>query len=368
MADCGTGPVRDVAVVGGGPAGAATARRLATAGLSVVLLERSRYDGSRVGETLAPWIQPALRSLGVWDRFTALGSVPSWGTRSVWAAPVPEDRAHLLGTHGPGWHVDRCVFDRMLADAAADAGADVLTGWSGERCTTDAAGWRIRATDGRTVRARVQVDATGRRAGPGRSLGASRESFDRLVAVTGGWSGVDVASEQYLLVEAAGQGWWYTAPVPGAARVGMLLTDADLCRCLRLAEAAAWHAALLATDATAHRVGGRPPAGRLHVHPAGSSRLVRHGDTRRWLAVGDAALAVDPLSGSGVVRALRMAEAAADTIVAMLAGPTRDPLRAYEAARDDECTEYLTERAGQYGAVRRYRTPFWARRQLAASA
>ena len=94
---------------------------------------------------------------------------------------------------------------------------------------------------------------------------------------------------------------------------------------------------------------------------------MRHGDTRPWLAVGDAALAVDPLSGSGVVRALRMAEAAADTILAMLAGPARDRLRAYEAALDEDCTEYLTERAGQYGAVRRFDTPFWARRLLASA-
>ena len=367
MTPSGAGPVRDVAVVGAGPAGAATARRLAKAGRSVVLLERSSHDAARVGETLAAWIQPALRSLGVWDRFTALGSVPSWGTRSVWAAPVPDDRAHLFGTHGPGWHVDRRGFDRMLANAAADAGADLRTGWSVERCTPDASGWRIRSTDGRSVRARVLVDATGRRTGPGRSLGASRESFDRLVAVTGGWSGVDVTAEQYLLVEAVDQGWWYTAPIPGGERVGMLLTDADLCRRLGLAEAAAWHAALLAARATAGRVGGRPPRGRLRVHPAGSSRLVRHGDTRPWLAVGDAALAVDPLSGSGVVRALRMAEAAADTILAMLAGPARDRLRAYEAALDEDCTEYLTERAGQYGAVRRFDTPFWARRLLASA-
>jgi flavin-dependent dehydrogenase len=363
-----TGPAWDVAVVGGGPAGAATARRLATAGRSVVLLERSRYDGTRVGETLAPWVCEPLRSLGVWDRFRALGPVPSWGTRSVWAAPAPDDHAHLLGTHGPGWHVDRCAFDRMLADAAANAGADVLTGWTVDHCSTDAAGWRVRSTNGRTVRARVLVDATGRRAGPGRSLGASRESFDRLVAVAGGWSSVDVASEQYLLVEAADQGWWYTAPVPGAARVGMLLTDADLCRNLGLADAAAWHSALLTTRATAQRVRGQPPSGRLRVHPAGSSRLVRHGDSRPWLAVGDAALAVDPLSGSGVARALRMAESAADTILAMLTKPIREPIRDYEAARDDECTEYLTERAGQYGVVRRFRTPFWTRRQLIASA
>ena len=100
------------------------------------------------------------------------------------------------------------------------------------------------------------------------------------------------------------------------------------------------------------------------MHPAGSSRLVRHGDDRPWVAVGDAALAVDPLTGSGVVRALRMAESAASTVSALLDGGGPGSLADYESARDEECTAYLTERARQYAGVRRFATPFWARRRL----
>ncbi len=182
--------------------------------------------------------------------------------------------------------------------------------------------------------------------------------------MTGGWTDVDVAAEQYLLIESAPDGWWYTAPVPGHARVGMLLTDADLCRRHGLADAAAWHRRLLTATATADRVGGRSPDRRPRVHPAGSSRLVRHGDDRPWVAVGDAALAVDPLTGSGVVRALRMAESAASTVSALLDGSGAGALTDYESARDEECTAYLTERARQYAGVRRFATPFWTRRRL----
>jgi flavin-dependent dehydrogenase len=334
----------------------------------VAVLERSHYDRPRVGETLAPWVQPPLRDLGVWDRFTALGSLPSWGTRSVWASSVPDEHSHLVSSHGNGWHVDRQAFDRMLADAATGAGATVLTGWSVVGCVPDEDGWRLGAADGRVVRARVLVDATGRRAGAGRALGARRETFDRLVAVTGGWTDVDVTAEQYLLVESAPDGWWYTAPVPGDARVGMLLTDADLCRRHGLADATAWHRRLLASSATADRVRDRSPDRRPRVHPAGSSRLVRHGDDRPWVAVGDAALAVDPLTGSGVVRALRMAESAADTVSALLDGSGARALADHEAARDEECTAYLTERARQYAGVHRFGTPFWVRRRPAVPA
>ena len=134
-----------MAVVGGGPAGTATALRLAAAGRSVAVLERSHYDRPRVGETLAPWVQPPLRDLGVWDRFTALGSLPSWGTRSVWAvAGGRTSTPTWSAATGSGWHVDRRAFDRMLADAAVEAGAAVLTGWSVAGCAPD--GGRL-ATD-----------------------------------------------------------------------------------------------------------------------------------------------------------------------------------------------------------------------------
>ena len=44
----------DVIVVGGGPAGCSTALALARTGIAVTILERSRYEAFRVGETLPP--------------------------------------------------------------------------------------------------------------------------------------------------------------------------------------------------------------------------------------------------------------------------------------------------------------------------
>lgn len=358
--------VRDVVVVGAGPAGSATARRLAQAGYSVELLERSHHERPRVGETLPPSVQPELRALGVWDRFLELDPLPSWGTRSVWASTQPEDRAHVMGPHGSAWHVDRRAVDQMLAEAAQDAGANLRAGWPVTTCDVDGEGWHVRSGDSRSVRARVLVDATGRRSGPGRLLGARRETFDHLVAIAGGWSHVDVAAEQYLLVEAVADGWWYTAPLPSGERVGLLLTDAALCRA-RTPDAL-WHEALRSAELTSRRVGDRRSDLPLRVHAAGSSRMLRHHDHRPWLAVGDAALAVDPLSGSGVVRALRSAERAAETVATLVEGDHGSALPDHESARDRECLSYLVNRAGLYGSVQRFDTPFWALRSRVASA
>src|SRR5215207_271610 len=74
----------DVAVVGGGPAGAAAACTLAGRGRRVLLLEGTRYDAPRVGESLAPRLHPLLQRLGVADDLRALGPLPSHGTASAW--------------------------------------------------------------------------------------------------------------------------------------------------------------------------------------------------------------------------------------------------------------------------------------------
>ncbi|WP_134132081.1 NAD(P)/FAD-dependent oxidoreductase [Kribbella pratensis] len=358
----------DVVVAGGGPAGAATALRLAGSGFSVALLERSRFDRPRVGETLAPSIQPLLQGLGVWERFVALGPLPSWGTRSIWSSTAPAAHSHLETGYGSGWHVDRRLFDRMLCDAAAAAGTSVSLGTSLIDCRYDGR-WQLTCSNGHRLTARVLIDATGRSATIGRSLGARRIAFDRLVGITAQWSGVDVSAEQYLLIESVPDGWWYTAPLPGHVMVGMLMTDADICRHHNLAASAPWRNHLESTTATALRVDSAtclPTTPR--VYSAASHRLVRPGDIRPWLAVGDAALAVDPISGSGVPRALRTAEAAATTAARLLTHPADAiPLTTYESTRNTECTTYLSTRADYYAIALPHPTPFWTRRQLTAA-
>ena len=121
------GAVRDanVAVLGGGPAGTATALALARAGRSVMVLERSRYESVRVGETLPPDIREPLSELGVWDRFERDGHAPSPGIASAWGHADLYDNDFVFNPYGHGWHIDRRRFDATLADAADEAGVDV---------------------------------------------------------------------------------------------------------------------------------------------------------------------------------------------------------------------------------------------------
>ncbi len=356
----------DVLVAGAGPAGAATGLRLARAGWSVMLVERSRFGEPRVGESLAPSVQPLLRELGVWDDFQGLGPLASWGTSSAWGSADVDAHSHVMSPYGCGWHVDRRAVDGLLARSAAAAGVRLLLRAGVEQVRFAGPHWEAGLSSGEQLTAGVVVDATGRTARIGRRLGARRLTFDRLVAVSRVVHGMPDDQRQHLLVETAEDGWWYSAPLPDGRTVVMLMTDADLCRSRGLADADAFDAALAGTARTRERLGVGRRATPPQVYPATSMRLQRD-DSLPWLAVGDAALAVDPVSGSGVIRALRTAEAAATTVDRLLRGDAA-AVAGYERDRDAEFTAYLLERAGYYAAEARWVTPFWQRRRLPAAA
>ena len=364
----------DVAVVGAGPAGAATARWLAQRGCRVVLIERTRFASPRIGESLAPAVQPLLAELGVWSDFLSLSPLPSHGTRSVWGETTTREHSHLMSPWRCGWHVDRSAFDRMLAEAARAAGAALLCGTTVVACRAIGAGWFLtlverddEASERTTLRlrARVLVDATGRPARLGTRLGGQRILFDHLVGIAAKFNRIESTQQGYVMVEATADGWWYTAPIPDGQLMVMLMTDTDLCARADLTSGANWDGRLTSASATLERVGQGTRTWGPRVFSAISQRLGRRERRTPWLAVGDAALAVDPISGSGVVRALRSARAGAETVLALLNDVTREAIAAYEADRDVECTAYLQERRLYYGMERRWRaSAFWQRRAI----
>ena len=367
----------DVVVVGAGPAGSATARRLAQGGCHVALVERTRFVAARMGESLAPNVQPLLRELGVWENFLVLRPLRSLGTRSVWGGDAElRTHSHLLSPWGCGWHVDRLAFDRMLAEAARTAGAVLLCGTTLVRCDVATDGWvltLVECHDDRKeqqrlcLHAKVVIDATGRAARLAQGVGAKRMLFDHLVGVAAQFNLVQTAREGYVMVESTTDGWWYSAPIPDDRMMIMLMTDGDLCRRANLGSAPTWLSRLNTTLPTRERMASGTHSWGPRVFSAVSQRLRRPVDRAPWLAVGDAALAVDPISGSGVVRALHSARAAAEAALAILAGQTPNAIDAYEANIDLECTNYLHERALYYAIEQRWPgSDFWQRRATAA--
>ena len=139
-----------------------------------------------------------------------------------------------------------------------------------------------------------------------RWLGAQRIIFDLLVGVAAQFYDEKAGSNCYTLVETTPDGWWYSAPVSHDRSVAMLMTDGDLVRLHAMDVLTNWQEVLRQTKLTEARLKGSSLLWGPRIFSAKSQRLMKDpADSKPWLAVGDAALSVDPISGGGVIRALR---------------------------------------------------------------
>jgi geranylgeranyl reductase family protein len=149
----------DVAVLGAGPAGSATAAVLAAAGARVVVADRRAFPRDKVcGDGLLPDATNALRDLGALSAVEAVAQGIS-GIRFE----VPGGKRGLVPV--AGLVAPRRVLDAVLVEHAARNGAEVLHGYSVEGFVGEAGAWRAVRLSGKdgevTAEASWFVLATG---------------------------------------------------------------------------------------------------------------------------------------------------------------------------------------------------------------
>jgi len=354
----------DVAIVGGGPAGSATALSLRAhaPSLSVVLIEASDFDACRIGETLPPPVRAILEHLHVWKDFCALGSREVFGTTAAWGQPAPVDNDFIFMPANTGWHVERASFDRMLATAAQARRATLLQQTSLREFHWEDEQWHLKLSTGDTLSARFIVDATGGKAAIAQRLGARFENLDRLVGIARFFE--NDGNDPRLLVEAFEHGWWYTAGLPGGKRIVSCVTDPDLAHHLELNKTEEWQKRLAAAPVISSVVRECKPSGALVAQSAGSRRLEPPAN-ERWLAVGDAASRFDPLSSQGIFKALRSGVFASYAIGDWLTRSDDAGLGRYCRYVAKEFESYCETRAKYYSQEQRWPTSeFWLRRRV----
>src|SRR5262245_17466293 len=358
----------DVVVLGGGPAGCATALALAPRGISAVVIERTNYDVPRIGETIPPAARQLLTTLGIWDRFLLEDHSPSFGIRSVWGQDEFYENDFIFNPYGAGWHVDRARFDAMLATAVEESGSNVYRGAQLASITPDegsagSGGWQAEVSQGGIAyrfHAKFLVDASGRAASLARRQGSRRVVYDHLIGAVA-FLPADATLDSFTMVEAIEQGWWYSARLPSSGLVMAYMTDADLYAKGLRDSVCYWLGQLQIARHTQTRAKGINTRTIPRIFPAGSSRLdqVVGGN---WLAVGDAAMSFDPLSSQGIFRALEFGLRAAAAIEAHLAGG-ESALAGYAHAVKESFDDYLRARKTFYSRENRWPySAFWQRR------
>jgi len=328
----------DVCVFGVGPAGAATAMRLADLGMTVIALERPAARKPWGGESFTGAIRGPLASLGLWEGFCAAGHVAGYEQRTAWGESGTADS--LFNPHGNAWHVDRDRFNLDLRAAVEQRCIPMPCYLSLDRLERDGDRWRLALDGSRVISARYLVDATGRTGALARRLGARPRIHDRLVALTA-LVPRNVAFDHAMLISTAPDGWWYAAPVP-RGHVLAYFTDSDLAP--------------------------RQLARSMQIVPANSSFTATRG-REGWLAVGDACAAHDPLCGWGVHRALANGIRAADAIGLYLRDGDLSGLDRYDLHCRDQFDAYLVGLGEHYAYEGRFAaSPFWQRRLENSSA
>ena len=344
-----------VAVIGAGPAGAIAAIRLARAGLDVRLIDRGRLGNRMIAETISPEGKSVLVHAGLWNALPKDSALPCPFVVSSWERAEPTSRSFITNPYGSAWHVDRAKFDPWLVSEAIAAGANLSRG-SLVHVRRHKESWTlgVRGAAGDTTRHDVNslVVATGRPR-PVTTLGQWQRT-DTLTLV-GSFSQPTAYASHALLVEATPNGWWYSAPTIDGRMFAGLVTDRTVWPTRHYQDAML--TALADAPLTRARV--------AKVDAAFCAGIVlssmRPCAGEQWVAVGDAALARDPLSGDGLAAALRSGWDGAGTILDALNGDEAAWTQAAHRA-NTSVEQYVGRRSAAYRLVHRRwpREAFWA--------
>jgi len=313
-------PVRwryDVVVVGAGPGGSVSAREAAKLGLSVLLLEKRQEIGSpvRCAEGVAHdhWISAVVSKAQITVEGTATVTGQTEGRK--------------------GYILERRVFDRVLAEEAAKAGAQVMV-------KTAATGLLLENGVVRGVVARgpagameiecavvIGADGVESQVGPWAGLKTALPLKDAMACAQYLLAGIEIdpaCCYYYIGQEVAPGGYaWVFPKGEGKANVGLGVqadqaTDSALSYLTRFIER------------QPHLAQGSPVTLVVGGVPVGPPlpRLVASG----LMLVGDAARQVDPLTGGGIANAMLAGRLAAEVAAqAIAAGDTSaEALSPYE--------------------------------------
>jgi flavin-dependent dehydrogenase len=317
----------DVVVVGARVAGASTALLLARAGHRVLLVDRARLPSEIArGHFVYRHAPRRLQRWGLLERLAASGSPPV--TTLVMSAGDFPLEAHDLSVDGVPWGIGprRGVLDRMLLEAAVDAGVEVMDEIAIEDVlvedgrVTGVRGQSARNGRPLRVRARLTVGADGRHSRIAQAVRAP--VYEQVAPLTcwyfSYWSGVPMDRIELHLLQRRAAFLFPTNDDLTAVFIAFPIEEFERIRVRP-------EFAMLAALDHVPESGEQVRSGRREERMYGTAdvpNFVRKASGPGWALAGDAACHKDPMLALGIAHALQDAELLAQAVDAGLSGRT----------------------------------------------
>ena len=363
----------DVIVVGARVAGSSTAMLLARKGFKVLLLDRATFPSDTLSthQVQLPGVA-RLKHWGLLDRVIASGAPATRHVRFDAAGSVLEGHYPALGGVDALYSPRRTILDKILVDAAREAGAEVREGFVVEEVLMDdghVTGIRGRVRDRKkssttvTEAARLVVGADGKRSLVADAVRAQTYNQRPVLSMAfyTYWEDVPIEGNEMYVRDRC---LIFACPTNDGLVMTYVTRPVDEFRFFRSDVEGNFLETLDLAGDLGERVHSARRAGRFR----GTTDLPNffrkpHGPG--WVLVGDAGLVMDPITGQGIGHAFRDAELLADAIYAGFDGrqPLDAALDSYEQKRNQEALpmyEFTTDLAS-------YRPPQAEERMLFAS-
>jgi flavin-dependent dehydrogenase len=340
----------DIAVVGGGPAGAICALMLARGGARVGLVHWGGYAAGGI-ELVSGHARHLIEHYSP-DFFqkASLG-VEVHETISLWDTPEPVTFNAMFNPWGAGVAVERPLFDRALRHLACTAGVSIIDDAKVVRIERSRDEWHLLMRSAGTVgdeagshvSASFLVLATGRVAAQfvDRSPVAEPSGIALMTFLRTPGSGSVQSPGNRLYVEGTDNGWWYALPAGDGSYFAGFCTDRDEVKkrpaslkefFVRELRNTRLLAPLLSAASGNIQISGRMAGAQVFDRMSGEG----------WIAVGDAAYAPDPLSGMGIELAIESAQLGAHALLKATQGSTKSPAHMGFAEYEDAIRERVS--------------------------
>lgn len=340
-----TSPMRDVIVIGGGPAGSTAATLLARQGLSVTLLERERFPRFQIGESLLPYNNDLFARLGVTGDLLAGDYHPKYGADFITADGAMKYRfrfdQRLNDPYRRSFQVKRSEFDHLLLKNAEKHGVEVLQETPVTSVDLSDPG---KAVVNGSLEARFVVDASGHGALLGNRMGARSDvAALKKIAIFAHYRNVPRAEGKdagNTVIAVLQNAWFWMIPITADVMSVGLVVDRDHVLQCGLEPQALLERTIAASPWVAEQMKNAERVSQIYARKDFSFRMQSLAGSN-YALVGDAAGFLDPIFSTGVFMAMKSADMASDAIAQRIHTGSMHGLKRYEREMQRGLDKYL---------------------------